>query len=111
MSACDTKTGVCETTATPQAQGASKCYCGGVCGGDPIVCAMQMWGCSFFEAMKAAQVEILKAKIQKAWGPKLEKEANAVLAAMETKWTSMLAVEQAKTELKAKLQELCKESK
>ena len=111
MSTCDVKTGVCESSAAPQSQGSCKCPCGGGCGGDPVVCAMQMWKCSFFEAMKAAQVEILKAKIQKAWGSKLEKEANAVLAAMEVKWSSMVAVEQAKAELKAKFQELCKEGK
>ena len=111
MSTCETKTGVCETAGTPQAQGPSKCHCGGDCGGDPIVCKMHMWACSFHQAMKAAQVEVLKAKIQKAWGSKLEKEANAVLELMEAKWTSMQAVEQAKAELKAKFEQLCKESK
>lgn len=111
MSNCDAKNGVCETSATPHAQGAGQCHCGGGCGGDPIACKMHMWGGSFFEAMKAAQVEILKAKIQKSWGPKLEKEANAVIELMEAMWTSKLAVEQAKTELKAKFQELCKENK
>ena len=111
MSACDIKTGVCASSATPEVQGSDKCHCGGDCGGDPIACKMQMWGCSFHQAMKAAQVEILKAKIQKLWGPKLEKEANAVLEVMEAKWKSMQAVGQAKADLKMKFQEICKESR
>jgi hypothetical protein len=109
MNTCDTKTGTCETpSSAPAASCSSKCYCGGVCGGDPIVCAMHMWGKSFFEALKQAQIEILKAKIQKTMGPKLEKEANIVLEAMNVKWESMLAAEKAKADLKAKFQELCK---
>lgn len=111
METCETKTGSCETTKSAPAQGATKCYCGGVCGGDPVVCAMHMWGASFFEALKAAQVDILKAKIQKTWGQKLEKEANAVLETMDVKWQSVLAMEQAKAELRAKFQELCKAKK
>ena len=56
-------------------------------------------------------VEILKAKIQKAWGPKLEKEASAVLEVMEAKWKAMQAVGQAKDQLKEKFEQICKESK
>ena len=108
MNTCDTKTQTCESTSSAPAQNPSKCYCGGVCGGDPIICAMHMWGASFFEALKQTQVEILKAKIQKAYGPKLEKEANAVLETMGTTWESMLAMQKAKADLKAKFQELCK---
>ncbi|MBF0505086.1 MAG: hypothetical protein HQL14_08315 [Candidatus Omnitrophica bacterium] len=110
MSSCDTKTGVCETSATPQDQATSKCHCGGICGGDPIVCKMQMWACSFHAAMKEVQVDILKAKIQKSWGAKLEKEANAVLEVMEAKWKSMQDVEHAKAKLKEKFHEICKEA-
>ncbi|MBI3291978.1 MAG: hypothetical protein HYZ73_04125 [Elusimicrobia bacterium] len=68
-----------------------------------------MWGQSFFQAMKAAQVEILKAKIQKAWGPKMDKAADAVLEAMGVKWQSMLAQAKAKADLVDKLQGLWQE--
>ena len=105
---CDSTSGTCEV----QTQGASapstgSCkVCGSCCGGDPIACSMAMWACSFFQAMKAAQVDTLKAKIQKAWGPKMEKAADAVLEAMGVKWQSMLAEAKAKEDLRTKLQGL-----
>ena len=111
MNSCDAKTGVCETTSAPQVKCESKCGCGGACGGDPMVCKMKMWMCSFHEAKKSVMVEILKAKIQKAWGPKLEKEATAVFEAMEAKWKSMQAEGQAKEQLREKFEQICKESR
>ena len=111
MGTCDTKTGVCETTSAPQGQCESKCGCGGACGGDPMVCKMHMWMCSFHEAKKAVEVDILKAKIQKLWGVKLEKEAQVVLEAMEAKWKSMQALGQIKDQLREKFEQICKESR
>ena len=111
MGTCDTKTGACETASGPQGKCESKCPCGGACGGDPMVCKMNMWMCSFHEAKKAVEVDILKAKIQKLWGAKLEKEATVVLEAMEAKWKSMQAVGQFKEQLREKLEQICKESR
>ena len=108
MNTCDTKTGACETSQTPQAHCENKCPCG--CGSD-CACPIHMWMCSFHEAKKSVQVDILKAKIQKAWGPKLEKEATAVLEAMEAKWKSMQAAGQFKEQLKEKFEQICKESR
>jgi hypothetical protein len=70
-----------------------------------------MWMCSFHEAKKAVKIEILKGKIQKAWGPQLEKEASAVLEDMEAKWKAMQAVGQVKEQLREKFEQICKESK
>jgi len=109
MNSCDTKTGTCETTATPQGHCESQCPCG--CGGDPKTCKINMWMCSFHEAKKAVEVEILKAKIQKLWGVKMEKEATAVLEAMEAKCKSMQAVGQLKEQLCEKFEQICKESR
>ena len=111
MGTCDAKTGVCETASKPQGPCESKCGCGGACGGDPIVCKTHMWMCSFHEAKRSVMVEILKAKIQKAWGPKLEKEATAVFEAMEAKWKSLQAEGQAKEQLREKFEQICKESR
>ena len=108
MNTCDTKTGACETSQTPQTHCENKCPCG--CGGDHP-CPIHMWMCSFHEAKKAVAVDILKAKIQKLWGPKLEKEATAVLEAMEAKCASLHAADHAKAELKEKFEQICKESK
>lgn len=101
---------VCETqdASTPCAQGVCK-MCGVSCGGDPIACAQALWFSSFCQAMRAAQVDILKTKIQKAWGPKMEKAADAVLEAMGTKWQSMLADTKAKSDLHRKLSDLWSE--
>lgn len=105
---CDSTAGTCEVQtqgATPQSTGSCKA-CGCDCGGDPIACSMAMWACSFFQAMKGAQVDLLKAKIQKAWGPKMEKAADAVLEAMGVKWQSMLAEAKAREDFRSKLQGL-----
>ena len=73
----------------------SKCDCG--C---PIEKATEMWSCAFCEAKRQVAVEILKAKIQKAWGSKLGKTADAVLAAKEAEWKAMLAKGKAKMDLR-----------
>jgi len=111
---CDTSSGTCGTSKPEYGScstSACQCPCGTDCGGDPVACAMGMWTGSFFQAMRAAQVDILKAKIQKAWGPKMDKAADAVLEAMGVKWQSMLAEAKAKGDLRAKLQSLWQEGK
>ena len=85
----------------------SKCGCGSdCCGGDPIECGIGMWHGSFFQALKAAQVDALKAKIQKAWGAKLDKAADAVLEAMGAQWQAALVKGQAESQLREKLSAL-----
>ena len=112
---CDT--GACEVDTSGQGRGgscgstSSGCPCGTAgCSGDPIDCAAGMWTCAFFAAMKQAQVDILKSKIQKAWGAKMDKAADAVVAAMGTQWQSMLAQAHAKTQLRDTLQGLWQEA-
>lgn len=86
------------------------CPCGTPgCSGDPIDCATGMWSCAFFTAMKEVQVDILKQKLQKAWGPKMDKAADAVLEAMGVQWQSMLAQAGAKATLRQKLSSLWQE--
>ncbi len=77
----------------------------------PIEQATAMWQSAFFQAMKEVHVGILKVKIQKAWGPKLEKSADAVLEAMETQWKSSLIKGKAQHELKEKLAKIMTEGK
>ncbi len=109
-SSCDVRAGSCESGAGCETEkgecGGGRCPCGTECGGDPIECASGMWTGAFFQAMKQTQVEILKAKIQKAWGSKMDKAADAVLEAMETQWQSMLAQGKAKGTLREKLRSL-----
>ena len=110
--ACDTSSGSCETQEAaqeccPSTEGKG-CGCGG---GDPIEKATAMWSCAFFEAMKQVHVEILKAKIQKAWGSKMDKAAEAVIESMGVHWQSMLAQAKAKGELRECLRSLWEEGR
>ena len=114
--ACETSGGSCETQETAQGccstSGGGSCGCGSQgCGGDPIEKAAAMWSCAFFEAMKQVHVDLLKSKIQKAWGSKMEKAADAVVEAMGVHWQSMLAQANAKAELRARLQNLWQEGR
>ena len=83
--------------------------CHTACGGDPIACACAMWTTSFFQAMKQSQVDALKAKIQKAWGAKMEKAADIILEAMGVKWQAMLAEAKAKAGVREQLARLWQE--
>ncbi len=85
--------------------------CGQASCSDPVSCGTAMWTCSFFQAMKAAQVDILKAKIQKAWGPMMDKAADAALDSMGVMWQSIMAQAKAKDDFRAKLQKLWQEGK
>ena len=99
--------GACNTTG--QGQGgvggpSGGCPCGTPgCSGDPIDCAAGMWSGAFMRAMKELQVELLKAKMQKAWGPKLDKAADAAVEAMGAQWQAMLAQAQSKAQFRQKL--------
>ena len=107
---CETDAGSCSTSSCESSE--SRCRaCNTACGGDPVACATAMWSCAFFTAMKEVQVDTLKAKIQKAWGPKMDKAADAVLEAMGVHWQSMLAQAKAKGDLQGKLRALWNEPK
>lgn len=62
------------------------------CGG-PCEQATQTWSDSFTQAMKQAQVDLLKARILKAWGPVMEQSADAMLELMGTLWQTKIAEE------------------
>jgi hypothetical protein len=53
----------------------------------------------------------LKAKILKAWGPQMEKTADAVIEAMGIQWQAMTAQGNAKAQLKQKILTIFSESK
>lgn len=112
-SECSGSSGSCETSeGSSCGSSRSDCRaCGTACGGDPIECGIGMWSGSFFHAMKAVQVDILKAKIQKAWGSKMDKAADAVIEAMGAHWQSMLAQAKAKAELHERLRSVWQESR
>ena len=109
---CETSSGSCgESSCDTSSCGREQCACGTDCGGDPVTCATAMWSSSFMQAMKAVQVELLKAKIQKAWGAKMDKAADAVIEAMGAQWQSMLAQAKAKADLGGTLQRLWYDTK
>ncbi len=101
MSQCDTQKGTCSTeTHTSQSSeccAVQKSIQEAPC---PVENSVDMWNASFFQAMKQAQVEILKEKINKNWGPIMDKEGDAIVEAMGTHWGSILAQAKAKCDLK-----------
>ena len=99
MSEC--KTGTCDTTQneieckTP----ASSSYC-------PIEKAAQKWSDSFCQAMTEVQVEILKAKIKKAWGADLEKIGDAVVESLGAQWEAGLKQAKAHVDLRENIKKV-----
>ena len=88
-----------------------QCDCGSDCGGNPEACAEAMWKAAFFPALRSAQVEVLKEKIKRAWGPRLEKAADIILEAMGAKWQAAIAEAQAKEQVSEKLRALWQDRK
>jgi hypothetical protein len=106
----------CETESA-QSCSASSCDAKPGCPSEsdcPIDCAADMWKGSFFQAMREAQVDLLKAKIQKAWGPMMDKAADALLASVGARFEAMVAevrAAEACHEFKGKLKDLWLEQK
>ena len=89
----------------------SECKCGQKCECEcPIECSLNLWHCSFMAALKGVQAEYLKEKIRAKWGAKIEKEAEAVITAMETKWQAKMAAAKACGDLKEAMKDILCES-
>lgn len=86
------------------------CECGQSMSMDPVEHAKEMWHKSFFQAMNEAQVERLRKRIESAWGPTMDKMADAVMESFGKYWQSMLLQSEAKKELEAKLQKIFAEA-
>lgn len=108
MSQCDSQKG-CETTpqSTQECCSVEKSIKEAPC---PVENSVDMWSSSFFQAMKQTQVEILKDKIKKAWGPLMDKEGDAIVQAMGTHWESMLAQAKAQCDLKENFKQIFQEA-
>ncbi|MEI6437273.1 MAG: hypothetical protein WCO69_00825 [Candidatus Omnitrophota bacterium] len=96
MSGCETKAGSCET---PQNQPAPSAEKKGCC----IENKMEELMCAAHEAKRQVMIDIMKTKIEKAWGKKMEKVADAVLAAMESEKKAMIIKGKAKKTYKEEL--------
>ena len=75
-------------------------------GGDcecPVEQSVKMWESSFCRAMIETQTDILKEKIRKAWGPMMDKTADAVVEKMGIWWQSKLASAKAEVDLRGKI--------
>lgn len=105
MSEC--KTASCENPKTQTEQcPVEKAISEGCC---PIEASIGTWKSSFATAMKETQVEILKSRIKKNWGPLMEKEGDAIIAAVGTHWQSMLAQAKAKQDVKEAFKKIFEE--
>lgn len=70
-----------------------------------------MWQKAFFEAMHQVHVEKLKKKIEAAWGPNIDKSADAAIESFGKIWQSMLLQSEAKQEFASKLQKIASETR
>ena len=80
----------------------------------PIECAAEFWKGSFDQAMRQVQLDMLRSKIQKAWGPMIEKAADAFLESMGAFWQMQMAKirsAEACHEFKEKLRDIWLEEK
>ncbi len=78
---------------------------------DPFSCGVEMWNQAFRQAILEVQVDILKPKIQKAWGPMMEKVADAAVESMGICWQSAIAQAKSKEDFRTKLQKIWQEGK
>ena len=100
-----------ETHATC-ACGSGKSYdeCCGCQTMDPVEISMRMWHKSFFQAMHEAQVERLKKRIESAFGPTMDKAADAAIESFGKMWQSMLLQSEGQKEFASKLQKIYSET-
>ena len=106
---CDVKTGACDVpqnAVVSNVQGGEKCCEGKEC---CIEEKMKMLMCAAAEAKRQVMIEIMKEKIRKAYGKKMEKVADAVMDAMKAKKDSMVIKEKAKKAFKEELEAIFKE--
>lgn len=99
--------GDCCSGSQSESCGSSSGCCGGA--GDPIEKALHSWIGAFFAAKHQVQTEMLKSRIQKAWGPRMEKAADAVLETVEAMFTASLSKSEAAGKLKERLRSLFQE--
>jgi hypothetical protein len=97
--ACKTKESEC-----PSHYFFSECCC-------PVEKSIQAFGAAFPLAMREVQVEYLKARIKKAWGPQMEKQADAVIEGLGTFWSSLVATAKARKDLSEAFAKIFESSK
>ena len=77
---------------------------------DPIEISMRMWHKAFFQAMHEVHVERLKKRIESAFGPALDKSADAAIESFGKMWQSMLMQSDGQKEFASKLQKIYSET-
>lgn len=112
MTKCDIASKNCQSGPSfdsPSQATQSQCGCctdkhAGHQAGCPVEAAAEKWKTSFCTAMQAVQVDMLKERIRKEWGPVMDKVADATVKAMGAHWESMLTQAQAKKGLREEIQ-------
>jgi hypothetical protein len=107
---CASDQGACEEQAVNSSCGEQTSCCPSTAA-DPFAAGVEMWKSAMRQAFTEVQVDILKPKIQKAWGPLMDKVADAALESMGVCWQSAIAQAKAKEDFQAKLKKLWQEGK
>lgn len=105
MSNQECKSNVCETTtqACSSQEKAECCLPEVPC---PVEMAVDKWSGSFMQAMQQTQIDILKDKIRKAWGPMMDKVADEIVQAMGTRWQAMLTQAKSQCDLRENIKKI-----
>jgi hypothetical protein len=109
MSDCDKSTNTCQTGSST---GQGDCKPGTQQDCCPIEMAVEKWSGAFCQAMTEVKVEILKAKIKKAWGSQMDQVGDAVVEAMGAEWGAMLTKAKARAGLRENIKKaFCSDKK
>ncbi len=109
---CESSGCCSENQACCEEGSSSSCGSGSQCGPhecedkDPLDKLVWKWMSVFMEAKHEVQLEIMKTRIQKAWGPRFEKAADAILEGAESMWRSSLTKSEAHQKIKEKLKSI-----
>ena len=77
---------------------------------DPVEMGVVMWKQAFHSAMMEVQAEKLKKRIEAAWGPMMDKVADAAVESMSKLWQSMLQQAGSEQEFREKLAKIWSEA-
>jgi hypothetical protein len=101
---CHTSGGACSMCASMEGRAAGKAP------SEPVEIGAMIWQKAFFKAYLEFMAEKLKKKIDAAWGPRVDKAADAMIERMGTQWQTMIQQAMAERTFREKLTKLYSET-
>jgi len=104
-STCTPSSDQCSTTTNTGCEPAAN-SCSDHSGCCPVEMSIERWSGAFCQAMTEVQVDVLKEKIKKAWGPQMDKVGDTIVEAMGVKWHNMLTGAKSQLDLRDKIKDI-----